>query len=32
VALPASFENVLAGGDTQSVTLNRFDVVVLKRK
>jgi beta-galactosidase len=31
VQLPTAFENVLAGGNTHSVTLNRFDVVVLQR-
>ena len=31
VALPSAFTNVLAGGDTHSVTLNRFDVTILQR-
>ncbi len=31
VALPMSFTNVLAGGESKSVTLKRFDVVVLER-
>jgi beta-galactosidase len=31
VALPSAFDNVLAGGNTYSVTLNRFDVVILQR-
>jgi len=31
VALPSAFENVLDGGNTHSVTLKRFDVVVLQR-
>ena len=31
VTLPSSFENVLAGGTTQSATLKRFDVVILQR-
>jgi beta-galactosidase len=31
VSLPAGFEDVLAGGTKSSVTLKRFDVVVLKR-
>jgi beta-galactosidase len=32
VALPEGFTDVLAGGSTSSVTLKRFDVVVLERK
>lgn len=31
VALPTAFENVLAGGQSHSVSLNRFDVVILQR-
>jgi beta-galactosidase len=31
VNLPSTFENVLAGGNAHSVTLKRFDVVVLQR-
>jgi beta-galactosidase len=31
VTLPSAFEDVLAGGNTHSVNLNRFDVVVLQR-
>ena len=31
VALPSAFENVLAGGTAHSVTLKRFDVVILQR-
>ena len=31
VALPTAFENVLAGGQTHSVSLKRFDVVILQR-
>jgi beta-galactosidase len=31
VALPAGFEDVLAGGTKNSVTLKQFDVAVLKR-
>jgi beta-galactosidase len=31
VNLPSAFENVLAGGNAHSVTLSRFDVVVLQR-
>ena len=31
IALPTAFENVLAGGQTHSVTLKRFDVVILQR-
>jgi beta-galactosidase len=31
VALPSAFENVLAGGNTHSASLNRFDVVILQR-
>jgi beta-galactosidase len=32
VALPAEFEDVLAGGKTKSVSLGRFDVKILERK
>jgi beta-galactosidase len=32
VPLPAEFEDLLAGGTTKSVTLNKFDVAVLGRK
>jgi hypothetical protein len=32
VALPGGFTDVLEGGAKSSVTLNRFDVVVLERK
>jgi beta-galactosidase len=32
VALPAGFSDVLEGGAKSSVTLKRFDVVVLERK
>jgi beta-galactosidase len=31
VALPTPFDNVLTGATTHSVTLNRFDVVILQR-
>jgi len=31
ITLPAAFEDVLAGGKAPSVTLNRYDVVVLQR-
>jgi beta-galactosidase len=31
VNLPSAFENVLAGGNSHSVTLKRFDVIVLQR-
>jgi beta-galactosidase len=31
VALPAQFTDVLAGGNTRSVPLKRFDVVILQR-
>jgi beta-galactosidase len=31
VTLPSAFENVLAGGTAHSVTLKRFDVVILQR-
>jgi beta-galactosidase len=32
MALPADFEDVLAGGSTRSVTLKKFDVAVVERK